>query len=312
MTVLVTGASGLLGRRVVQQLLETNHEVRAMVRRPGSERVLATPPTDICYGDVGNPDALAEACRDITAVIHLVAVIRGGPRQFDAINRQGTENIVAAAKEAGSVKRFIHVSALGAANTPRLQYLHSKWQGEQAVISSGLPYVILRPSLIFGPGDEFTTSVAALVRTMPVIPVIGSGNNRLQPIHVDDVARCIALSVSGNIRGNRTVEIGGPEQLSYNEIVSVVGRTLGRKVRKVNVPLWKMRLPVTIMEKVTPRAPINRAMLQLVTLRNVAEPDSVERVFGFRPRPLYGNIDHVRSLTAGQAIRINLGLSAGH
>jgi hypothetical protein len=80
----------------------------------------------------------------------------------------------------------------------------------------------------------------------------------------------------------------------------------------VNVPLWKMRLPVTIMEKVTPRAPINRAMLQLVTLRNVAEPDSVERVFGFRPRPLYGNIDHVRSLTAGQAIRINLGLSAGH
>jgi NADH dehydrogenase len=245
-------------------------------------------------------------------VIHLVAVIRGGPRQFDAINRQGTENIVAAAKEAGSVKRFIHVSALGAANTPRLQYLHSKWQGEQAVISSGLPYVILRPSLIFGPGDEFTTSVAALVRTMPVIPVIGSGNNRLQPIHVDDVARCIALSVSGNIRGNRTVEIGGPEQLSYNEIVSVVGRTLGRKVRKVNVPLWKMRLPVTIMEKVTPRAPINRAMLQLVTLRNVAEPDSVERVFGFRPKPLYGNIDHVRSLTAGQAIRINLGLSAGH
>ena len=312
MTVLVTGASGLLGRRVVQQLLETNHEVRAMVRRPGSERVLATPPTDICYGDVGNPDALAEACRDITAVIHLVAVIRGGPRQFDAINRQGTENIVAAAKEAGSVKRFIHVSALGAANTPRLQYLHSKWQGEQAVISSGLPYVILRPSLIFGPGDEFTTSVAALVRTMPVIPVIGSGNNRLQPIHVDDVARCIALSVSGNIRGNRTIEIGGPEQLSYNEIVSVVGRTLGRKVRKVNVPLWKMRLPVTIMEKVTPRAPINRAMLQLVTLRNVAEPDSVERVFGFRPKPLYGNIDHVRSLTAGQAIRINLGLSAGH
>ncbi len=312
MTVLVTGASGLLGRRVVQHLLETNHEVRAMVRRPGSERVLATPPTDICYGDVSNPDALAEACRDITAVIHLVAVIRGGPRQFDAINRQGTENIVAAAKEAGSVKRFIHVSALGAANTPRLQYLHSKWQGEQAVISSGLPYVILRPSLIFGPGDEFTTSVAALVRTMPVIPVIGSGNNRLQPIHVDDVARCIALSVSGNIRGNRTVEIGGPEQLSYNEIVSVVGRTLGRKVRKVNVPLWKMRLPVTIMEKVTPRAPINRAMLQLVTLRNVAEPDSVERVFGFRPRPLYGNIDHVRSLTAGQAIRINLGMSAGH
>ena len=139
MTVLVTGATGLLGRRVVQQLLETNHEVRVMVRRPGSERALATPPTDVCYGDVSNPDALAEACRDATAVIHLVAVIRGGPRQFDDVNRQGTANVVEAAKAAGSVKRFIHVSALGAANTPRLQYLHSKWQGEQAVAGSGLP-----------------------------------------------------------------------------------------------------------------------------------------------------------------------------
>ena len=153
--------------------------------------------------------------------------------------------------------------------------------------------------------------MAALVRTMPLVPVIGSGNNRLQPIHVDDVARCILLSVSGNARGNRTIEIGGPEQLSYNEIVGVVARTLGKKRRRVNVPLWKVRLPVTIMEKLTPRAPINRAMLQLVTLRNVAEPGSVERHFGFRPRPLYGNIDHVRSMTAGQAIRINLGLSTG-
>ena len=236
---------------------------------------------------------------------------RPAPRQFDAINRQGTVNAVEAAKAAGSVKRFIHVSALGADNRPRLQYLHSKWQGEQAVVGSGMPYVILRPSLIFGPGDEFTTAVAALVRIMPIVPVIGSGNNRLQPIHVDDVARCIALSVSGNIRGNHTIEIGGPDQLSYNEIVDVVARTLGRKARRINVPLWKMRLPVAIMEKLTPRAPINRAMLQLVTLRNVAEPDSVERVFGFRPRPLYGNIDHVREITAGQAIRINLGLSAG-
>lgn len=311
MTVLVTGATGLVGRRVVQQLLETNHEVRVMVRRPGSERALATPPTDVCYGDVSDLDALTEACRDATAVVHLVALIRGGPRQFDAINRQGTVNVVEAAKSAGSVKRFIHVSALGAANTPRLQYLYSKWQGERAVMDSGLPYVILRPSLIFGPGDEFTTAVAALVRTMPIVPVIGSGNNRLQPIHVDDVARCIALSVSGNTRGSRTIEIGGPEQLSYNEIVGVVARTLGRKARRLSVPLWKMRLPVAIMEKLTPRAPINRAMLQLVTLRNVAEPGSVERAFGFRPRPLEGNIDHVRDITAGQAIRINLGLSTG-
>ena len=309
MTVLVTGATGFLGRHVVQQLLDTNHEVRVMVRSPGSESVFATPPSDVCYGNVSDPDALAEACRGISQVIHLVAVIRGGPRQFDAINRQGTANVVAAAKEAGSVRHFVHVSALGAANVPHLRYLHSKWLGEQEVVNSGLPHVILRPSLIFGPGDEFTNAVAALVRSSPITPVIGSGNNRLQPIHVEDVARCVALSLSGNIRGNRTVEIGGPEQLSYNEIIRAVARVMGRRRLLVNVPLWKMRLPIALMEMLTPRAPINRAMLQLITLRNVAEPDSVERVFGFPPRTFAGNIDHVRAMTFGQALRANLGLS---
>ncbi len=308
MTVLVTGATGLLGRRVVQRLLDTDHNVRVMVRRPGSESIFPTQPTDVCYGDVGNPDALTEAMRDIHEVVHLVAVIRGGPRQFDAINRQGTANVVAAAREAGTVRRFVHVSAIGAANNPRLQYLHSKWEGEQEVIKSGLPHVIIRPSLIFGPGDEFTTSVAGLVRMGPITPVIGSGNNRLQPIHVEDVARCVASSVSGNLRGNHVVEIGGPDQLSYNQILRIVAQTMGKRRLRVNVPIWKMRLPIALMELMTPHPPINRAMLQLITLRNVAEPDSVERIFGFRPRPFAGNIDHVKTMTFGQALRSNLGL----
>ncbi len=309
MTVLVTGATGFLGRRVVQQLLETNHEVRAMVRSPGSERVFTTPPTEVCYGDVRDPDAVAEACRDISEVIHLVAVIRGGPRQFDAINRQGTANVVGAAREAGSVRRFVHLSAIGAANVPNLRYLYSKWQGEQEVVGGGLPYVIIRPSLIFGPGDEFTNAVAALVRCLPVTPVIGSGNNRLQPIHVDDVAQCVALSLSGNIRGNRTVEIGGPDQLSYNEIIRTVARSMDRRRFVVNVPLWKFRLPILMMELLTPRPPMNSAMLQLITLRNVADSDSVDREFGFHPSPLARNLDHIRDMTFGRALRTNLGLS---
>ena len=308
MTVLVTGATGFVGRQVVQRLLDTDHEVRVMVRRPGSESVFATPPTDVCYGDVGNPDAIAEACRDISEVIHLVAVIRGGPRRFDAINRQGTANVVAAAKAAGSVRRFIHLSAVGAANVPSLRYLHSKWLGEQEVVNSGLPYAIIRPSLIFGPQDEFTTAVAALVRSLPVTPVIGSGNNRLQPIHVDDVARCVVGSVGGNLRGNLAVDIGGPDQLSYNEILRIVADTLGCRRLRLNVPVWTVGLPVALMEMLTPHPPINRAMLQLITLRNVAQPHSVEDAFGFRPRPIAGNIDHVKSITFPQAIRINLGL----
>ena len=308
MTVLVTGSTGFLGRRVVQRLLDTNHEVRAMVHRPGNESIFSTQPAEVCYGNVNDPDALTEACRGVTDVIHLVAVIRGGPRQFDAINRQGTANVVAAARESGSVRRFVHLSAAGAANVPRLKYLHSKWAGEQEVVNGGVSYVIIRPSLIFGPDDEFTNAIAALVRSFPVTPVIGSGNNRLQPIHVEDVARCVASSLSGNIRGNRTVDIGGPDQLSYNDILRTVARTQGRRRLLVNVPHWKLRLPIAMMELLTPRPPINSAMLQLITLRNVAEPDSVEREFGFQPRPLAGNIDHIKAMTWGQALRSNLGL----
>lgn len=309
MTVLVTGATGFLGRQVVRQLLDSGQEVRAMVRTPGRESVFSAPPTDVCYGDVSDPDALAEACRDIDMVVHLVAVIRGGPRQFEAVNRQGTANVAAAAKAAGSVKHFIHLSAIGAAAEPGRQYLYSKWQGEQEVIKSGLHYTIIRPSLIFGPGDEFTRAVAALVRITPATPVIGSGLNRLQPIYVDDVAACVAAAGSGNFRGNRIVAIGGPQQLSYNEIVAAVADALDRSRRRINIPVWAVRLPIAAMETLTRNPPINRAMLQLIGMRNVTDVDSVAAAFGFNPRPMAGNMDYLRGIGFGAALRMNLGLA---
>ena len=310
MTVLVTGATGFLGRRVVQGLLDSGQEVRVMVRRPGSESVFATPPTDVCYGNITDANALTEACREIAAVVHLVAVIRGNRRQFDAINRQGAAHLAAAARAAGSVRRIVHISAVGAANAPQLEYLYSKWQGEQEIINSGVPYTILRPSLIFGPGDEFTNAVAGLVKVAPATPVIGSGNNRLQPIHVEDVARCAVFAANGNLRGNRIVEIGGPEQLSYNRIVGTVAREMGRRrPRLLNVPLWAVRLPLLVMGTLAPRPPINRAMLQLITLRNVAQADAVPHAFQFEPRPMAGNMDYLRQLTFGAALRMNLGLA---
>ena len=128
-------------------------------------------------------------------MIHLVAIIqqRKGAT-FDSVNRQGAANVVAAAKEAGSVKELVQVSAIGASSNRGYPYLHSKWEGEQEVIKGGLPYTIIRSSLMFGEGDEFTNSLAALVRVFPLVPVIGTGRNRLQPIDVNDVARWITES----------------------------------------------------------------------------------------------------------------------
>ena len=313
MTVLVTGSTGFLGRRVVQKLIDHNYQVRCLVRTPGNERMFERGSVDVCYGDIGNPDALASACQGVDQVIHLVAVIReSGQSTYDAVNRSGVEQVVEAAQAAGKVSQFIHVSAVGAVNDPALPYLRSKWHGEQAVINSGLDYTIIRPSLIFGPGDEFVNSLAAVVRLFPVVPVIAGGRNRLQPIWVDDLAQCIALALSRHDLHGHTLELGGPDQLSYNQIVEIISRTMSRRRLKAHVPVWMMKANVSLMELFMSRPPINSEMLKMLRVRNVAELGMVEQTFGFRPKPMEGNIDFVNEVTFGDAMKMNLGSMPTH
>ena len=313
MTVLVTGPTGFLGRRVVQKLLDHSYQVRCLVHSPGRERIFPPGSVDVYYGDINDADALASACRGVEQVIHLVAVIRQSRgATFDSVNRAGVENVIAAAKAGGSVKQFIQVSAVGAVNNSSFPYLHSKWQGEQAVVNSGLPYTIIRPSIIFGEGDEFLNSMAALVRLFPLVPVIASGRNRLQPIWVEDVAQCIALSLSRHDLQGHTLEIGGPAQLSYNEIVSIVARAMGKRRLRIHVPLWVMWLNVALMQTVMSEPPITTEMLKMIRVRNVAELGMVEETFGFTPRPMEGNINFVNSVTFNDALKINLGATPPH
>ena len=313
MVVLVTGATGFVGRRVVEQLLESNYQVRCLVRQPGRERIFPPGSVDVYYGDVFNENALADACRGVQQVIHLVAIIREGKgANFDAVNRVGVENLVAAAKAGGSVRQFLHLSAVGAGANREFPYLHSKWQGEQAVVKSGIPYTILRPSLIFGPGDEFLNAMAALVRLFPLVPVIASGRNRLQPISVDDVAQCIVLSLNRPDLLGRTVDIGGPEQLSYNEIVEVVAQAMDKRRCRFHIPVWVVWPNVALMQRLMSRPPLTTEMLRMVRMRNVAGSGVVEETFGFTPRPLAGNINFVNSITFGDALKINLGATPAH
>jgi NADH dehydrogenase len=313
MVVLVTGATGFLGRRVVQELLNRNYEVRCLVHTPGRERIFPDRSVDVRYGRITDPETLESACQEVEQVIHLVAVIRQQrDASFDQINRQGTANVLAAAKEAGSVRHFIHVSALGAANNPHYPYLYSKWQAEQEVMNSGLPYTIFRPSLIFGQGDEFINALAALVRVFPLVPVVGAGRNRLQPILVEDVARCLVLAADRDDLKSKTIEIGGPQQLSYNQIVGLVAQTMGKRGVRFHVPVWLMRLNVWFMELLLPRPPITSEELRMLQVRNVTEVETVEETFGFSPQPLMGNIDFVKSVGFGDGLKMSLGFMPAH
>jgi NADH dehydrogenase len=307
MIALVTGATGFLGREVVRALSSRDVEVRCLVRSPGRERLMVGQRVDVHYGNVGDPAALRAAFHNVDVVVHLVAVIREkADVTFQTVNARGTQNVVEAARNAG-VGHFVQMSAIGAADDPRYPYLRSKWQAEQAIKDSGLPYTILRASLMFGEGDEPFNTVAGLVRAFPLVPIPGPGTNRFQPMAVDEVAHCIADAAGREDLKGQVIEVGGPEQLTYNEIVSIIARTCRVWRLRVHIPVALMRPVVRLMEVVLPRPPVTTQQMGMLPVPNVAEADTVERVFGFKPRPLEGNIDYVKKIKAWDGIRISLG-----
>ena len=309
MIVLVTGATGFVGRRVVKTLLAQGNPVRCLVRTPVAAALLDTDRVDLHFGDVADPASLTPAFNGVDAVVHLVAIIREkGSATFDAINVQGTHNVAEAASAAG-VKRLLHISAIGAQDNPAFPYLHSKWRGEQAVAQAGVPYTILRPSIIFGPSDEFITTLAALAKAFPAVPVPGNGRNSFQPIHVDDVARCVAASLDRPDLAGNTVEIGGPDQLSYDQIVDTVVAAFRLRRVLFHIPKALLRPMLAIMQAILPNPPATGHQLDMLSLDNICELDSVRRHFGFPPRPLDGNIEYVRGITRMDGVKLAVGIT---
>jgi uncharacterized protein YbjT (DUF2867 family) len=207
--------------------------------------------------------------------------------------RGGTDNLVAAARAAG-VGRIVYISAIGADPDPRFPYHLAKWLAEHAVRASGLDFTTLRPSIIFGTGDGFFITLAGLVRySIPVIPVAGDGGALFQPISVEDVARCIVLSIS-RPPAMREIEIGGPEQLSYDEIIDVVHDAIGAGMRiKVHVPVAALLPAAMVMDKVLSNPPVTPAQLRMLARHNITRIDAVRNAFGFEPASFRANAGYL-------------------
>ncbi len=218
--ILITGGSGFIGRRIVARLAEGGSSLRVLAR--GQRQAALPDSAEVAKGDIVSGEGLAEAMVGAEKVIHLVAIIRESAGQtFEGAIRGGSERVLEAAKVAG-VKKFVYVSAIGAQDNPKYPYLRAKWQAERAVAMSGLTYTILRPSIVFGVGDEFINALAGLVRYNPVVPVAGDGKTKFQPIWVEDVVTCIVACLDEDAHAGQTLEVGGPEQLTYDEILDVV------------------------------------------------------------------------------------------
>ncbi len=266
MRVAVTGGTGFVGIHTVRALKDAGHEVvvvaRGTVRQPKGERVT------FVKADVTNSAKLIEIFTGCDAVVHLVAVIREKGRQtFDRVNREATVRVAEAANEA-KVGHFVYQSALGADPDPRFPYLVSKWSAEQAVRANGIPYTTLRPGLIFGPGDAFFTLLTRMMRIEPVIPIAGNGRTLFQPIAVQDVTRCIVLSVERGPSG-KVHEIGGPDQMTYDEIILTIKSELGMHRKLAHVPVPMMMPLAFMMEKVLPNPPVTRDQLRMLARNNI-------------------------------------------
>ena len=310
--ILVTGATGFVGRRVVAALAERGLPVRALVHSRRRAAVLSAHDVDIAEGDVLDPESLTRACEGVDAVVHLVAVIREGRgATFQKVNYQGTSNLLKAAEEVG-VGRFVLASTIGADSDPSIPYLYSRWLAEQETERSPVPHTIVRFSVAFGEGDEFFNMMAAQVKAFPLVAIAGDGTARFQPIAVEDVAGCLVGALESDDVIGRTIEAGGPAFLSYEEIIDLVAETLGVRIAKVHVPLGLMRPVAAVMQALMPRPPVTPEQLKMLGVDNTTDLDSVESNFEFMPRSARDNIGYVTRIGLGDALKMNLGFMPAH
>jgi NADH dehydrogenase len=292
--ILITGGTGFVGDALRTLLGE--RPLRLLVRDIDKHGSQESQHIEVVEGDVTDAGSLRDAMSGCSTVIHLVAIIEEtGHHTFDQVIRQGTENVVNEARASG-VRRFLHMSALGAANLPYFPYHQAKWRAEEAVRASGLDWTIFRPSIIFGPGDGFITTLAGLVRSFPLTPIAGNGTSRFQPVAVEDVAACFVRAIDDPSTIGDTYELGGPDVVTYEELLGLIARQLGRSRRMVHLPLPIVRAVVTISKPLPKRLrpPVTAEQLKMLALDNTTAHSATEQLIGHPARPLVGNLDYLK------------------
>jgi uncharacterized protein YbjT (DUF2867 family) len=249
--VTVFGGSGFLGRNVVRALAKRGYRIRVAVRRPELAGHLQP------LGRVGQihsvqanlryPASVEAVMRDSDVAVNLVGILtEGGAQSFDAVQAKGAETIAKAASAAGA--RMVHVSAIGADENSPSAYGRSKAAGEKAVLAAVSSATIMRPSVVFGPEDQFTNRFAALARMSPFLPLIGGGATRLQPVYVGDVATAVANAVDGKSKPGATYELGGPEVLTMREIMQIILAITERNRMLISLPFGLAKLQALFLQ----------------------------------------------------------------
>jgi len=281
--ILVTGGTGFVGGHLIRRLRQEGLPVRALARHPDRVQPLKDLGVEVVPGDISDKVSLEKAAEGIERVIHLVGIIQETPGvTFRGVHVEGTRNVIEAARKTG-VRHFFHQSALGTRPGAKSEYHRTKWEAEELIRQSGIPHTILRPSLIYGPGDKFTIRLSEMLKLAPVMPVIGSGKYRVQPIYIDDVVSCMVKVVIGDAFLNEIYEIGGPDQLTYEEVTKAIAEAMGLKRPAVHVPLFFMKPIARALETVLSNPPLTTNQLIMLQEDNVCSMRDIRDAFGIEP-----------------------------
>jgi uncharacterized protein YbjT (DUF2867 family) len=274
--VTVFGGSGFLGRHVVRALAQRQYRIRVAVRRPelcGHLRPMGrVGQINAVQANLRYPESIVAAVRDADIVVNLVGILfERGNQRFDAVQAEGAASVARAAKDGGA--RLVHISAIGADENSPSRYAQSKAEGEKLVLAAEPAATIMRPSIVFGPEDDFFNRFAALARLAPALPLPGGGHTRFQPVFVGDVAEAIAKAVDGDLKPGAAYELGGPDVRTFKELMEFTLATIQRRRLLVPAPFALLKLQAAILQFL-PKPPLTPDQVELLKRDNVVSDEA--------------------------------------
>jgi len=293
--ILITGATSFVGRAVVRRLVAQQHDVRCLLRPARHEQQLLTGvPFSTVSASTSDLPALRTAMQDVTAIVHLT-----GEEDLDRgetlhTHVEDTAALITAAQETG-IRRFIHLSRLGADRASAYPLLRARGEAETAVRESELDHTIFQASVIYGPNDISINMIVMLAKMIPfILPIPDAGLSRFQPLLIGDLVTCIEAALDQDDLIRQTIHLGGPEHFTFDQMVTEVLAAAGMRRRLMRVRMPLMQSLIALLDTLLPRNPIPSWWIDLLTIGSATDLVTIPRHFGFEPARFALSLDYLR------------------
>ena len=293
--ILITGGTGFIGRVLVRHLTESGSDLRLLVRpSPDSPALPKGIPVDVSIASLNDERGLRSAMVGVETVFHLAGAEReGAGGDLLQTDIQGTKAVVQAASEAG-VERFVYLSHLGADRASAFPVMKTKAIAEEHIRQSGIPYTILRTSIIYGPEDSFTVGLAQMLSAVPGLFLVpGDGRSLVQPLWVEDLATCLTWAIEDPLTVDQTFEVGGPEHITFLDAIQSVMGAIGVRRSLVSVRPPYLRAFTVLLDHLLPGFPVSVYWLDYLAANHTCALDTIPRVFGLMPSRFTYQLDYL-------------------